>query len=162
MIRQALIISVLFATLASCAQPLTNRYNDQQICYRARVFLDGWALGYRAFGESHFGTYNNFMGMREEFRLTMNKRPELFGTGAQSCEARFPEVNAPLPEFVQKMEGVIPVPNFYRTLLAGQTPYIPNQQIQASTLVTLGLIAAAGGAFAPPPPLPQYIFLMPM
>jgi hypothetical protein len=79
---------------------------------------------------------------------------------ANSCHARFPEVNAPLAEFVPKMEGVIPVPRFYRTLLAGEEVWIPAQgPVSGSALLTLGLIGliGAGAAAAPAPDFAQII-----
>lgn len=150
------------ALLVGCTQSMQGRYTDQQICYRTRVAVDGWNLGYRAYGEGHFGPYANFMGLRREVQLTLRDRPDLYNAGnAQSCATRFPEFGAPLPQFYQAAQGVIPLPDFYRTILAGGTPRIPNQAaIDGNTLLLLGLVAAAGGAFAPPPPPTRYIFIM--
>ena len=140
---------------------MANRLTDQQICYRTRVFIDGWQLGFRAQGETHIGPYANFNAIQREIQLTMRDRPELFDPNSEiNCERRFPEVNAPLPQFVQAAEGVIPIPNFYRTIIAGGNPHIPySGPAGPGSVLILGLIAAAatGGLTAPAAAPPQII-----
>lgn len=160
-IATKIIFSLLALTLTlGCTTSMQGRLTDQQICYRTRVFLDGWHLGYRAQGETHIGPYANFMAMRREVQLTNRDRPELFDPNSpQNCERRFPEVNASLPEFVRHAEGLIPIPMFYRTILAGDMPHVPySGPAGPGTVLVLGLIAAAvSGGVAAPAAAPQII-----
>ncbi len=152
-VKETIFFLLISSILVGCTTSMNGRLTDQQICYRTRVFLDGWYLGYRAYGETHIGPYANFMAMRREVELTNRERPELFDLdNSENCEARFPEVNAPLPQFVRAAEGVIPIPMFYRTILAGDTPKVPDSGPAGhGTVIALGLIAAAisGGVAAP-------------
>ncbi|UWQ58638.1 hypothetical protein K3722_00450 [Leisingera caerulea] len=149
-----LILSVLGMLLANCTQSMVERYSDKQICYRTRVFVDGWAQGYRAEGETHLGPYANFTAIRREISLTAKERPYLFAgkEDPRSCSARFPEVEAPLPEFYRSMQGVIPVPKFYGALLAGRNLPKAGPLINVDTLILIGIIAASTGAIMQTPP----------